>query len=135
MSLIPDHELSGYSRLIGYRLVRWEPDLAEIVLELGAQHANRGGVAHGGVLASLIDTACGFAGCWAPAGQSRAAVTLSLTTSFLAPARSGRLTAIGRRIGGGRSIFFATADILDAQGAVLAHGEGVFRYRDSSNRP
>jgi acyl-coenzyme A thioesterase PaaI-like protein len=55
---------------------------------------------------------------------------LSLTTSFLAPARSGRLTAIGRRIGGGRNIFFATAEISDEQGTLLAHGEGVFRYRD-----
>jgi uncharacterized protein (TIGR00369 family) len=135
MSLIPESELSGYARLIGYRLLRWEPDFAEIVLELGSQHENRGGIAHGGVLATLIDTACGFAGCWAPEGQSRAAVTLSLTTQFLAPARSGRLIATGRRVGGGRSIFFATAEVRDAEGTLLARGEGVFRYRDSSNRP
>jgi uncharacterized protein (TIGR00369 family) len=135
MSLIPESELSGYARLIGYRLLRWEPDFAEIVLELGSQHENRGGIAHGGVLATLIDTACGFAGCWAPEGQSRAAVTLSLTTQFLAPARSGRLIATGRRVGGGRSIFFATAEVRDAEGTLLARGEGVFRYRDSANRP
>jgi uncharacterized protein (TIGR00369 family) len=135
MSLIPDSELSGYARLIGYRLTRWEPDFAEIALELGRQHENRGGIAHGGVLATLIDTACGFAGCWAPAGESRAAVTLSLTTQFLAPAKSGRLIATGRRVGGGRGIFFATAEVRDADGALLARGEGVFRYRESTNRP
>ncbi|MDF2764696.1 MAG: protein involved in aromatic compounds catabolism [Rhodospirillales bacterium] len=135
MSLIPESELSGYARLIGYRLSRWEPDFAEIVLELGSQHENRGGIAHGGVLATLIDTACGFAGCWAPPGQTRAAVTLSLTTQFLAPAKSGRLIATGRRVGGGRSIFFATAEVRDAEGTLLARGEGVFRYRESANRP
>jgi uncharacterized protein (TIGR00369 family) len=135
MSLIPDSELSGYARLIGYRLTRWEPDFAEIALELGRQHENRGGIAHGGVLATLIDTACGFAGCWAPEGESRAAVTLSLTTQFLAPAKSGRLIATGRRVGGGRGIFFATAEVRDADGALLARGEGVFRYRESTNRP
>ena len=54
MSLIPDTELSGYARLVGYRLVRWEPDYAEVILELGSQHANRTGVAHGGVLATLL---------------------------------------------------------------------------------
>jgi uncharacterized protein (TIGR00369 family) len=135
MSLIPDSELSGYARLIGYRLTRWEPDFAEIALELGSQHENRGGIAHGGVLATLIDTACGFAGCWAPKGESRAAVTLSLTTQFLAPAKSGRLIATGRRVGGGRGIFFATAEVRDADGALLARGEGVFRYRESTNRP
>jgi uncharacterized protein (TIGR00369 family) len=135
MSLIPDSELSGYAKLIGYRLTRWEPDYAEIVLELGSEHHNRGHVAHGGVLATLIDTACGFAGCWAPKGESRAAVTLSMTTQFLAPAKSGRLIATGRKVGGGRSVFFATAEIRDAQGTLLARGEGVFRYRNSTNRP
>lgn len=135
MSLIPENELSGYARLLGYRLVRWEPDFAEVVLDLGPQHQNRGGVAHGGVLTTLIDTACGFAGCWAPPGQSRTAVTLSITTSFLAPARSGRLTTTGRRVGGGRGIFFAVAEIRDAEGALIARGDGVFRYRNSSNSP
>jgi uncharacterized protein (TIGR00369 family) len=135
MSLIPEKELSGYARLIGYRLARWEPDFAEVVLELGHEHHNRGQIAHGGVLAALVDTACGFAGCWAPEGESRAAVTLSLTTQFLLPARSGRLIATGRRVGGGRSIFFATAEIRDCHGTLLARGEGVFRYRESSNRP
>ena len=35
MSLIPESELSGFARLLGYRLARWEPDRAEVVLELG----------------------------------------------------------------------------------------------------
>jgi uncharacterized protein (TIGR00369 family) len=135
MSLIPESELSGYARLIGYRLTRWEPDFAEIALELGPEHHNRGHVAHGGVLATLIDTACGFAGCWAPNGESRAAVTLSMTTQFLAPGRSGRLIATGRKVGGGRGVFFATAEIRDAAGTLVARGEGVFRYRNSTNRP
>jgi uncharacterized protein (TIGR00369 family) len=68
-------------------------------------------------------------------GETRAAVTLSLTTQFLAPAASGRLTATGRKVGGGRGVFFATAEIRDEAGALIARGEGVFRYRDSSNRP
>jgi uncharacterized protein (TIGR00369 family) len=135
MNLVPESELSGFARLIGYRLVRWEPDYAEVVLELGSQHLNRGGVAHGGALTSLIDTACGYAGCWAPPGENRAAVTLSLTTSFLAPAESGRLTAIARKTGGGHGVFFATAEIRDAADVLIAHGDGVFRYRNSENRP
>jgi uncharacterized protein (TIGR00369 family) len=135
MSLIPDSELSGFARLIGYRLVRWELDYAEVVLELGGQHLNRGGVAHGGALTSLIDTACGFAGCWAPPGESRAAVTLSLTTSFIAPAKAGRLTTIAHKTGGGRGVFFASAEIRNEADVVIAHGDGVFRYRNSQNRP
>jgi len=135
LTLIPESELSGFARLIGYRLVRWELDYAEVAMELGSQHLNRGGVAHGGALTSLIDTACGFAGCWAPPGESRAAVTLSLTTSFLAPAKSGRLLATARKTGGGRGVFFASAEIRDDADVLIAHGDGVFRYRNSQTSP
>jgi uncharacterized protein (TIGR00369 family) len=122
---------SGYARLIGYRVTRWEPDFAEVTLDPGPQHRNRGGNIHGGVLTTLLDTACGYAGCHsAIAGEVRSAVTLSLAASFLAPAGAGPLTAVARRTGGGRTVFFANAEIRDGAGTVVAYGEGVFRYRE-----
>ena len=53
--------LSGYSQLIDYRLQRGDKGYAEVTLTIGAQHLNRLGVLHGGVLATLIDTATGYA--------------------------------------------------------------------------
>lgn len=136
-----DHKVQGpaaaFGQLIGYRLVAWRQDYAEIELELGPQHLNGHGIPHGGVIATLLDTACGYAGvhCTVP-GNVRYAMTLSLTTQFIGQAREfGRLTAIGRRIGGGRSIYFATGELFDADGKLVAQANATFRYRKGSEDP
>lgn len=123
-------EPSGYQCVMGYRLAEWREGHSVVELEIGENHRNRVGVVHGGVLASLIDTACGFCGSYTGTpGEQRGVATLSLTTSYTAPARSGKLRAIGRMRGGGRNTFFASAEILDDAGTLIAFGEGTFRYR------
>ena len=106
----------GFGKLVGYRLTRWRPDEAELELVLEPRHLNRSNVPHGGVIATLIDTACGFAGCCsAEPGKIRRAVTLALTTSFLGQAEAGTtLAAKARRTGGGRTVFFARCDLVDS---------------------
>jgi acyl-coenzyme A thioesterase PaaI-like protein len=57
------------------------------------------------------------------------AVTLSLSIQFLGQAKVGDvLTAIGRRIGGGRTIAYGTAEIKNQDGRAIARGDGTFRY-------
>lgn len=121
----------GFADHIGYRLGDWREDHAEVGLEVAAHHLNRSGVLHGGVLTTLIDTACGYAGCFSPdPDQPRRAFTLSLNCQFVASAEAGaRLTASARRTGGGRQIFFARAQVLDQDGRLIGQGDGVFRYR------
>jgi acyl-coenzyme A thioesterase PaaI-like protein len=87
------------------------------LLEISAfRHLNRSHVPHGGVIATLIDTACGFAGCYsAEPGKIRGAVTLTLTTCFLGQAEAGMtLVANTRRTGGRRTVFFARCDLVDS---------------------
>src|SRR5260221_9980422 len=81
-----------FADLVGYRLAQWRDDHAEIVLALGPQHVNRTGRLHGGVLATLIDAACGYAGTFAVGGRPRDALTLALTTQFLAPAHAASIS-------------------------------------------
>ncbi len=121
----------GFADHIGYRLGGWREDHAEIGLEVAAHHLNRSGVVHGGVLTTLIDTACGYSGCFSTdSDRPRRAFTLSLNCQFVASAEAGaRLTAHARRTGGGRQIFFARAEVLDQDGRLVGQGEGVFRYR------
>ena len=106
----------GFGALVGYRLAVWGPDHAEPELHPEPRHLNRSHVPHGGVIATLIDTACGFAGCCsAEPGKIRRAVTLALTTSFLGQAEAGTtLAAKARRTGGGRTVFFARCDLVDS---------------------
>lgn len=127
---------SGFFNHLGLRLVQWEEDLAVLELELGPEHLNRGKVLHGGVLTSMIDIACGFAGCFCPDPERiRKAVTLSLTTSFTGQTSAGTIRAIGRKRVGGRRIFTATAEVVSASGELLALGEGTYRYRRGSEAP
>jgi uncharacterized protein (TIGR00369 family) len=131
MSATPPHLETpvGFGKLVGYRLTRWAPEEAELELVLEPRHLNRSNVPHGGVIATLIDTACGFAGCYsAEPGRRRRAVTLSLSTSFLGQAEaSTTLTAKARRTGGGQTVFFARCDLLDGAGHLIATGEGTFK--------
>ena len=122
-----------FQELLGYELVDWREGYAELVLEIRPGHLNRAGVVHGVVHTALLDTVMGFAGTFTPhAGRMRAAVTLSLSTCFVAQAREGILRAVGRRMGGGRRVFFARGEVLDGGGRLLAFGEGTFRLRSGS---
>jgi uncharacterized protein (TIGR00369 family) len=123
----------GIQRLLGFRVTEWSEDRAVVELKLTADHLNRSGVVHGGVLTTLLDTALGFSGLYCPyPGRIRRAVTLSLTTSFTGQAREGVIRAIGTRRAGGRRIYNATGEVLDADGRILALGEGTFRLRSGS---
>jgi len=120
----------GFADLVGYELVSWEEDVATIALTVEARHLNRSGVMHGGVLTTLIDTACGYSGCYgAPEETPRRAFSLSLTSSFVGAAKPGqRLVATGRRSGGGKSIFFAECQVRDEDGRLIGSGQGSFKY-------
>lgn len=81
---------NGFFNHLGFRLVTWEEDLAVLEFEIEPYHLNRALVLHGGVLTSIIDIACGFAGCFSlDPNRVRKTVTLSLTTSFTGQASFG----------------------------------------------
>ena len=127
---------SGFRQLLGYRVLDWKDGEAAITLTIGPRHLNRGGALHGGVIATLIDAAGGHAGTYCPEpGHVRRCVTVSLTTQFLAQTKSGVLTARARVRGGGKRLFMASAEVHDSAGALLAVGEGVYRYRTGSENP
>src|SRR5882724_3888094 len=120
--------MRGFNVLLGYRLAEWRADFARLELALEPKHLNRSGVVHGGVLATMLDVALGYCGVYtAEPGRLRRAVTLSMTTSYLGQAKSGTLSCIARRRGGGKTVFFASGEVLDEAGALIAMGEGTFR--------
>ena len=120
----------GFADLVGYELTAWRPDEAEISLTVGPEHLNRSGVMHGGVLTTLIDTACGYAGNYADPGDTPTrSFTLSLNSHFVATAQNGaQLTAKAWRSGGGKSVFFAACLVTDQEGTLIGQGAGVFKY-------
>lgn len=95
-----------------------------VTVQMRAQsfHYNPLGSVHGGMIATLMDTA---AGC---SVHSTLAVgefytSLDLTTKFLRPAtvESGLLTCAGKVVSRGRRTALAEAQLTDESGRVLAH--------------
>lgn len=127
---VRDASLSGYSQLIDYHLQRGETGYAEVSLTVGPQHLNRLGVMHGGVMATLLDTATGYAVAFAESpDRMKPAVTLTLNTQFLGQATTGdQLVAIGRHTGGGKTIAYASAEVRRADGTLVGRGDAVYRF-------
>ena len=112
----------GFQKMVGYDIIEWDVNHAVIVLNMTENHTNRHGLAHGGVLMTILDSACTRAGAVCPdTGNIRNASTVSMTTNFIHVAKDTMLRVVARKTGGGRRIFFATADAFDDDALYRRH--------------
>ena len=127
MAMLPN----PFINLIGARLTEWEWGRCEWTLDVQPQHLNTQGSLHGGIIATLLDVACGYSGfCPTDDNSEARAATISLTVQYMAKASQGKLFARGRRTGGGRRIFFAEAELISCGcDAVIASAIGSFRLQ------
>lgn len=120
-------------RMLGFRIVEWADGYARLELPIADHLMNRYGIPHGGVHATLIDTALGYSGSFTGTPDVRQlAMTLSLTVNYLSQPKGKLLICEGRRTGGGRKTFFAEGVLFDDTGERIATGNGVLRYRTGS---
>ncbi|MER5892920.1 PaaI family thioesterase [Streptomyces sp. NPDC001876] len=88
----------------------------------GEEHYNPIGSVHGGIFATLLDSA---AGCAVQSTLPRGTgyTSLDLTVKFLRPVtvETGRVRAVGRVVSSGRRTALAEAELLDAGDRLLAH--------------
>ena len=115
---------------LGFELTAWQDGFAIIEAPLAPILMNRQGIPHGGIHATLMDSAMGYAGCYTgDPNLQQMALTLSMTVNFLAQAKGARLIATAQCTGGGRKTYFAEARVEDEKGTLIATATGVFRYR------
>jgi len=112
-----------FNSYLGVEVVRLEKGEAEATLNLAAHHLNARGVAHGGVISSLLDTVLGGAVISAIPREWWCATT-SLSIQFLDGSGEGLLTATGRVIRKGRRIAVAEGEVRDESGRTLAAAQG-----------
>ena len=112
---------ADYPTLIGMTLGDIAFDSCRIDLELGQRHLQPFGIVHGGVLATLIDTATFWAG-YLRLPQGTGLVNVDLKLNYLKPANAGALRAQGRCLRAGRQLSYAEAHVYDAAGDLVAHG-------------
>lgn len=112
---------SPYPSHMSMRLADIDLDRAEITLDAAECHLQPYGIVHGGVLATLIDTAT-FWAVFMRIPEHAGLVNIDLKLNYLKPVVDGRLTARGRAIRSGRSVSYAEAGVTDAEGELVAHG-------------
>jgi uncharacterized protein (TIGR00369 family) len=112
---------SAYPTHMSMRLAEIDLDTAVIELHTGPCHMQPYGIVHGGVLATLIDTAT-FWAVFMRIPQGSGLVNIDLKLNYLKPVTTDPLRAQGRAIRSGSTISYAEARVLDAKGDLVAHG-------------
>ena len=119
-----------FAEHLGLELLRFEQGEAEIAVTLREELTNSWGVAHGGVSMTVLDIAMAHAA-RSPGddgvAETSGVVTVEMKTSFLRPGL-GRLVGIGKRLHRTVSMAFCEASLVDANGTLVAHSTGTFKY-------
>lgn len=110
-----------FSKLIGMRLEELELGVATIAIEMRDELRHPGGVLHGGVTATLIDTAMAFAirTYLTPDAQT---ATIDLTVHYLRPHTEGRFVCTARVVRPGKRLFNVAAEVFNEEQKLIATG-------------
>jgi uncharacterized protein (TIGR00369 family) len=106
--LIATNASAGLNRLAGFDVTAAENGAAEIVMDWNDDLTQYAGHLHAGMIAALLDTACGFA-----AATLAGNVTAThFSMNCLRPAVGRRFTAKGTTVRAGRKQIFARAELF-----------------------
>ena len=112
--------------LIGVNVEEVRTDYCRLSLPLRGDLLQAGGASHGGVISTLLDTACvpavgsGF-------DKARPYSTISMQVQFLSGASQSDLEAVGWVVKRGKSIAFCNALVQTAAGKLLATASLTFK--------
>jgi uncharacterized protein (TIGR00369 family) len=123
---------SPFQAFVGARLYRVARDEVDVSLQVQARHLNLAGTLHGGMIATLADTATGLA-YRTGLEDGASALTSSLSVTFLRPSGIGLVTARGRVVKRGSRFGYAEAGVEDAEGRLLARATATFTVLAAPN--
>lgn len=114
-----------FAQLIGMRLVALEMDEATIAVKMRDDLRQPSGVLHGGVTATLMDTAMAFA-VRTRLPIEAATATIDLTVHYLRPLTEGTATCVAKNVRSGKRIFTVSAEIFNDEGKLIATGLSTY---------
>ena len=114
------------SRLMGFTVVEADEGRAVFEATPGEEHYNPIGVVHGGLAATLLDSAMGVA-VHTTLGPGDAYTTLEIKVNFVRPMTrdTGKVRALGEMVHAGRRTATAQGRLVDANGRLLAHASAT----------
>ena len=114
LGVVPEYAENGKSR---------------ISLEIRPEYENSFGIAHGGVIMTLLDFAMGAAA-RSTTDVPLGAMTIDMTVSFLRPS-IGKIAVEGNILRSGKTINYCEAIVLNEAGEITAKSSGTFMLRKS----
>jgi uncharacterized protein (TIGR00369 family) len=103
----------GLMRTLGATLESVESGSVTVACAFDERLTQQHGLLHGGVLASLVDVACGYAALTVMP-ENREVLTVEFKINFMKPARTDRLIAVGQVVHAGRTLTVCEGSVFDA---------------------
>lgn len=116
---VADHPGTPFDDLLGGRIVEVSAERVVYELPITPKLHQPYGLVHGGVYASIAETAASFGA--SRAAPDGAAVGVSNATDFLSSVREGVLTATATPLSVGRTLQLWRVETKDADGRLVAH--------------
>ncbi|MBA1335548.1 MAG: hypothetical protein HPY66_1173 [Firmicutes bacterium] len=115
--------------MVEMRIASISPGEVEMSLEIKDKHLNLMGICHGGIIATLADTAMGVA----LYAKEAAGATIEMNINFMEPLRKGdRVLARGRVLRKGKTTAVTTADLWVGD-KMVATARGTYFIMENAN--
>jgi uncharacterized protein (TIGR00369 family) len=108
-----------FAKMIGMRLIEMKAHEATIQIEMRDELRQPHGLLHGGVTATLIDTAMAFA-VITVLEKGEVASTVDLTVHYLRPHTEGAFSGTAKIVRAGKRLIFVSAEVVNEQGKTIA---------------
>ncbi len=111
-----------YFTLISMKIREIGVGYSGIEIDLAQKHLQPFGLVHGGVFATIIDSAASWALFYGIEDHDAGLTSVDLKLNYLSPVVAGKLIAKGRQIKIGKTLGYAEAEVADQTGKIVAHG-------------
>ena len=119
-------EMNGISKSLGIEMTQFGNGTAKLNVVVDEKHLNKGGVAFGGLHASLLDSSMGAA-LVSTLKVSEWCATANLTINYLEASLPGaELVASGKIVRRGKNVAHLFGEIKDKTGLIHANATGVW---------
>jgi len=108
-----------FAKLLGIEVESVEPGHAVLSMKMRDDLMRNGGIAHGGAVAALIDSAMAFA-IVPMLGENEHSVTVDLTIHYLRPVNEGLARASARVVRAGKRVITVSAELFDGNEKLAA---------------
>jgi uncharacterized protein (TIGR00369 family) len=120
---------------LGVTRTAWRDGYVQFETRVRPLMLNRQGVVQGGLIATLLDVACGYAGLYSADPDCPVhGLTLSLTCNFLDRGLGDIIVAKGFVERKGGSIYFARGEAWMDSTLLVATAQGTFKYTGPDQR-